>query len=144
VTDVHFYHDAPDLAGVACHLAAKAFNAGRKVTVLLPDDAIARQLDHLMWTRQPMGFMPHVGIMSPLAAETPVTLGTSMPEGGWLHDDVLINLCDDVPPGFEAFRMVVEIVGREEHHRGPARQRWKHYAACGLKPQAHNTHGERS
>lgn len=142
VTEVHFYHDAPDLAGVACHLAAKAYGAGRQVTVLLPDETLARQLDQLLWTRQPGSFLPHVGLHSPLATETPITLGLSAPEAGWPHGDVLINLCETVPEGFEHFSMLVEIVGRDDAHRLPARARWKHYAGCGIRPQAHNTQGD--
>ena len=141
MTEVHFYHDAHDLAGVACHLAAKAFNAGRKVTVLLPDDTLARQLDQMLWTRQPMSFLPHVSLFSPLAAQTPITLGTAVPDEGWTHGDVLINLCAPVPARFEQFSMVVEVVGSDAHHRPPARERWKHYAAAGIKPQAHNVKG---
>lgn len=138
MTDVHFYHDAHDLAGVACHLTAKAFNAGRRVTVLVPDEGIARQLDQLLWTRQPGSFLPHVGLHSPLAGETPITLGTDAPEGDWPHSDVLINLCDPVPERFEQFSMLVEIVGTDAHRVAPARARWKHYASVGIKPQAHN------
>ncbi|QID17287.1 DNA polymerase III subunit chi [Nitrogeniibacter mangrovi] len=142
MTEVHFYHDAADLAGVACHLTAKAFNAGRRVTVLLPDDTLARQLDQMLWVRQPGSFLPHVGLHSPLAAETPITLGTSVPDTGWTQDDVLINLCDAVPPDFAQFKMIVEVVGQDDRQRGPARARWKHYAAAGLPPQAHNVKGE--
>jgi DNA polymerase-3 subunit chi len=142
VTEVHFYHDAHDLPGVACHLAARAYNAGRRVTVLLPDEHLARQLDQMLWTRQPGSFLPHVGLHSPLAAETPITLGTTPPEGDWPHDDVLINLCEPVPAGFERFRMVVEVVGTAEQHLLPARARWKHYAASGIQPQAHNMKSE--
>ncbi len=142
MTDVHFHHNADDLAGTACHLATRAFNAGRKVTVLVPDEEMARLIDQMLWTRQPMGFLPHVDIDAPLAAETPITLATAAPEGGWPHDDVLINLAPAVPPAFDRFSMVVEVVGSDEVHRAPARERWRHYAAQGFKPVPHNTdHG---
>lgn len=139
MTDIHFYHNADDLLGVTCHLAAKAFRSGRKVAVLLPDAAIARQLDQLLWTRPPMDFLPHAPFGSPLAAESPITLGDVPPESGWPHDDVLINLAAGVPPGFEQFKMLVEVVGTDEAHKVPARDRWRHYAGRGLSPTAHNT-----
>ncbi|MFV0664451.1 DNA polymerase III subunit chi [Denitromonas sp.] len=139
MTDIHFYHNAEDLLGVACHLAVRAFRSGRKVAVLLPDEAIARQLDQLLWTRPPMDFLPHTRFSSPLAADTPITLGDTPPAGGWPHDDVLINLAADVPPGYERFKMVVEVVGTDEAHKVPARNRWRHYAGAGLTPTAHNT-----
>lgn len=139
MTDVHFHHNAVDLAGTACHLATRAFNAGRRVTVLVPDADMARQIDQMLWTRQPMSFLPHVGIDAPLAADTPITLATAPPEGGWLHDDVLINLAPSLPPAFDHFKMLVEVVGTDDAQRVPARERWRHYAAHGLKPVPHNT-----
>ncbi|MCB1959978.1 MAG: DNA polymerase III subunit chi [Rhodocyclaceae bacterium] len=138
MTEVHFYHNAHDLLGATCRLTAKAFGAGRKVTVLLPDAEHARTLDALLWTDPPTGFVPHVPSTSPLAGETPVTLTTSTPDGDWPHDDVLINLAPALPPRFEQFKMVVEVVGAEEHHRQPARERWRHYAAQGFAPTPHN------
>ncbi|MCB1937619.1 MAG: DNA polymerase III subunit chi [Rhodocyclaceae bacterium] len=141
MTEVHFYHNAHDLLGAACHLTAKAFGAGRKVAVLLPDAEHARALDAMLWTRQPMSFLPHVASASPLAGETPITLATAAPEGGWPHDDVLINLAAELPPQFERFKMLVEVVGTEDHHRQPARERWRHYAAQGMPPTPHNMKG---
>ena len=140
MTDVHFHHNADDLAGTACHLATRAFNAGRRVTVLVPDADMARQIDQMLWTRQPMSFLPHVDINAPRAAETPITLAMAAPADGWLHNDVLINLAPALPPAFDQFTMLVEVVGTEEAQRLPARERWRHYAAHGFKPVPHNTH----
>ena len=110
-------------------------------TSLLPDAEHARALDAMLWTRQPMSFLPHVASASPLAGETPITLATAAPEGGWPHDDVLINLAAELPPQFERFKMLVEVVGTEDHHRQPARERWRHYAAQGMPPTPHNMKG---
>ena len=141
MTDIHFYHNAEDLLGVTCHLAVRAFRSGRKVSVLLPDDAVAHQFDQMLWSRPATDFLPHTHFSSPLAAETPITLGDTPPAEGWPHDDVLINLAAEVPPDYARFKMVVEVVGTDESLKVPARNRWRHYASEGHTPSAHNTAG---
>lgn len=141
MSDIHFYHDAEDRLAVACHLAVKAWRAGRRVAVATGDEREASRLDQWLWTYEPLAFVPHVPASSPLAEETPVLIGA--PGGPWSHHDVLINLDGAVPPDVEAFPMVVEVVGRDEADRGPARDRWRRYKAAGHTLTAHNT-GHRS
>lgn len=63
---------------------------------------------------------------SPLAAETPVVIGL-VGEKNWPHTDVLFNIADALPDGYERFRVVNEVVGKSETELAPARIRWKHY-----------------
>ena len=51
--------------------------------------------------------------------------------------EVLVNLGDEAPAGFERFARLIEIVGTEEAERAAARSRWKHYAARGYALQGH-------
>ncbi len=135
-TRVQFYHNTPDRLELARELVARAHAGGRQVAVRLPDGESAAQLDRLLWTQDPLAFIPHVAIDSPLAAETPVVLATAGTTAPWPHADMLFNLGEDVPPGFEAFRMVVEIVGQGEADKLPARSRWMHYKEHGLELKA--------
>ena len=135
MSDIHFYHDAEDRVAAACHFAAKAWRAGRKVALAAPDGTEARRIDQWLWTFEPLAFVPHVAADSPLAAETPVLIGE--PGAAWPHRDVLINLDTEIPPDFASFQMVVEVVGRSEAERGPARRRWRQYQAAGYPPTAH-------
>jgi len=141
MSDVHFYHDAEDRVAAACHFAAKAWRAGRKVALATSDGAEARRIDQWLWTFEPLAFIPHVAADSSLAAETPVLIGE--PGAPWAHRDVLINLAGEIPPDFEGFQMVVEVVGRSEAERGPARARWRQYKAAGHSLTAHGL-GERA
>ena len=136
VTDIHFYHDAEDRVAAACHFAAKAWRAGRKVVLSTSAGVEARRIDQWLWTFEPLAFVPHVAADSPLAAETPVLIGE--PGAHWPHHDVLINLDPAIPPCFEDFQMVVEVVGRSEAERDPARARWRQYKAAGHSVTAHN------
>lgn len=136
VTKVQFYHNTPDRLALACELVTRAQAGGRQVAVRLPDTGMARKLDLMLWTSEPLAFVPHVMNDSPLAAETPVQIGTPGNDVRWPHGDVLFNLADDLPPGFDTFRTIVEIVGQSEAEKNPARTRWMQYKARELPLKA--------
>lgn len=136
MTDVRFYHNAPDRLRVACVLTAKASGGGRRVSVFAPDGNVARHFDHMLWSFQPLAFVPHVAAGSPLAPETPVVIGSCL--DALPHDDVLINLGDELPSGFERFQLVIEIVGQSEPERQAARTRFRSYKAQGHHLDAHD------
>lgn len=133
---VQFYHNTPDRLALAHELIARAHAGGRKAVVRLPDAVSARQLDQMLWTQVPLAFIPHVGIDSALAGETPVILATADSSARWPHEDMLFNLAEDLPREFGNFRLVVEIVGRSEAERLPARARWTAYKQQGLALKA--------
>lgn len=136
MTDVRFYHNAPDRLRVACVLTAKASSGGRRVAVFAPDGGVARHFDQMLWTFQPLAFVPHVAAASPLAAETPIVIGGTLDT--LPHDDVLINLGNDLPAGFERFRLVLEIVGPSDDERQAARDRYRRYKQQGHALDAHD------
>ncbi|WP_374260381.1 DNA polymerase III subunit chi [Zoogloea sp.] len=136
MTDIRFYHNAPDRLRVACVLAAKASAGGRRVSVFAPDDGIARHFDHMLWSFQPLAFVPHVPATSPLAAETPVVIGSRLE--ALTHEDVLINLGDEQPADVDRFKLVIEIVGPSEPERLAARQRYRSYKQQGYALDAHD------
>ena len=136
MTDVRFYHNAPDRLRVACVLTAKASGGGRRVSVFAPDGNIARHFDQMLWSFQPLAFVPHVAAGSPLAAETPVVIGSRL--DALPADDVLINLGDDLPDGFERFSLVIEVVGPTDPERQAARGRFRRYKEQGHALSAHD------
>lgn len=123
--DVKFYHNAPDRLRAACAIATKAAQQGRKVIVFAPDAALARRYDSLLWSIHPLSFVPHVAAGSPLAARTPVVLTQTLDD--LPYDDVLINLADELPPAYDRFQLLVEIVTGDEAGRNAARSRWRFY-----------------
>jgi len=136
MTDIRFYHNAPDRLRVACVLAAKASGSGKRVSVFAPDGGVARHFDQMLWSFQPLAFVPHVAAGSPLAAETPVVIGSRV--DALPHEDVLINLGDDLPAGFERFRMLIEIVGPGDAEARASRQRFRHYKQQGFSLKTHD------
>ncbi|WP_341645615.1 DNA polymerase III subunit chi [Thauera sp. SDU_THAU2] len=133
---VRFYHNTPDRLVLACELIGRAYGSGRKVAVRMPDGNSARELDRVLWLRDTLAFVPHVLRDSELAAETPVVIGEAVPASPWPHADTLFNLAPDLPPDYQDFRIVIEIVGKTEAERLPARARWAQYRAQGLEPKA--------
>ncbi|MDP5241197.1 DNA polymerase III subunit chi [Uliginosibacterium sp. 31-16] len=123
--DVKFYHNASDRLRAACAITAKAVRQGRKVVVYAPEPGLAKRYDSLLWAAQPLSFVPHVAASSPLAARTPVVMAQALND--LPYDDVLINLADDLPDGYERFQLLVEIVAADEAGRSAARARWRFY-----------------
>lgn len=136
MTEVRFFHNAPDKLSAACRLAAAAYRHGRKVTVFAPEAGQAARFDAMLWTFQPLAFVPHVIASSALAAQTPVLIDPQL--NAPLNLDVLINLGGDAPPAFERFSQVIEIVTSDPSDRAPARARWAFYRERGLDPSAND------
>ena len=136
MTEIKFYHNAPDRLAAACTITTKAVQRGMKVVVYAPDDAVARKYDALLWSQPTTAFVPHVSANSPLADRTPViiTRDLNLVAG----EDVLLNLDSALPPDFDRFKMLVEIVPRDDEERARARQRWQFYKERGYPIVAHD------
>ncbi|MDQ7990374.1 MAG: DNA polymerase III subunit chi [Candidatus Dactylopiibacterium sp.] len=134
MTQVRFYHNAPDRLRAACAITTKAVAQGHRIVVFAPDAATARRYDAQLWTQQAQSFVPHVSIDSALAARTPVVITTRL--AGLPHEDMLLNLADDLPDGFERFGQLVEIVAGDEAGVQAARARWRLYKAGNHPVQA--------
>ena len=133
---VQFYHNTPDRLVLTRELVANAHERGRKIAICCMDAAQLKRLDQLLWTAEPLSFIPHVAIDSALAGETPVLLAVAGAETPWPHADMLFNLADDMPPQADAFRMLIEIVGQDDAEKHAARQRWATYRQRGYELKA--------
>lgn len=136
MTEVRFYFNTPDRLRAACVITGKAVAQGHRVLVFAPDAGTARSYDQLLWSLQAESFIPHVPADSPLAARTPVLITTRLAEPP--HDDLLLNLAEDLPAGFDHFRQLVEIVADDEAGRAAARARWRLYKERGFNVTPHD------
>lgn len=141
MTQIDFYTGAADRLLIACRLCAKAVQQGLKTVVYVPDERLAGQFDKLLWTFTPTGFVPHCRVDNKLADVTPVIMNSRpvLMEAGCF--DVLLNLDADVPPGFEQFPRVVEIVDETEDGKLQARKRYRHYQEQGHDVRHHRLDG---
>jgi DNA polymerase-3 subunit chi len=122
MTSIDFYFNAEDRLQVACRLAGKALRQASRLLIHAPDAETAARIDKLLWTWPAIGFVPHCATHSPLAAETPVLIGSG--EEAPPDCDLLLNLGADCPPHFERFSRLLEIVSDEDKEAGRARYRF--------------------
>ena len=139
MTEVSFHFNVPDRLVYACRLLRKATRKGAHVVVAAPSSTLAA-LDRVLWTFDPLEFVPHVRVVpgtavAPRLRETPVWLVEQTSDAA--HHDVLLNLGLEPPDGFESFARVIEIVSTDEQERASGRARWKHYAGRGYDIQRH-------
>jgi DNA polymerase-3 subunit chi len=125
VTHIQFLHGTLDRLAAAATWLREAHRQRRRVVVFVPSRETAERLDRLLWTQPATGFVAHCPVDSPLAGETAIVLAAHLDQ--LPHDHCLLNLADELPPGFSRFETLVEIVSTDDPVRLPARERFKHY-----------------
>ena len=143
MTAVAFHFNAPDRVAYACRLLRKAVSSGAKLVVPGVPETLQR-LDVALWTLSPVDFVPHCHLESDarIVAASPVILAAST--SSLPHRQILLNLDDLVPGGFDRFDRVIEIVGLDDEDRQRARVRWKHYAEQGYTITRHDLNSKPS
>ncbi|SEP56415.1 DNA polymerase III, chi subunit [Ectothiorhodospira magna] len=137
MTRVDFYtikSDQPQARlAISCRLIQKAFGLGHRVHVHTGAPGLSRQLDELLWTFRDDAFIPH-GI-NPQDPDMPVSIG---------HDripptarDLLLNLADTVPEGYQGFARVAEIVNEDPVVKQAGRHRYRYYREQGYDLHHH-------
>jgi DNA polymerase-3 subunit chi len=137
MTEVAFHFNAPDPVAYACRLLRKAVGSGAKI-VVTGDAAKLQALDSALWTFSPVDFVPHCYVESDalVVAASPVILAQSIEAVP--HLQVLLNIGQLAPSGFERFERVIEVVGLDDEDRQHARSRWKHYSDQGYAITRHD------
>ena len=121
---------------LACKLAEKAYKLDHTVYIHTMTRTDAERIDELLWTFRDGSFVPHSVSGSRDGTESsPVMIGSD--PGGVEPRDLLINLCDEIPPFAESFPRVAELVTSDENCRLLSRKRYAVY-----RDQGHtiNTH----
>lgn len=125
MTQVFFYHGAADRIAAACALLGGAYAKKKPMLVFAPEKEVANNIDRVLWTHQALSFIPHCRADSPLAGETPILIADSLETIA--QDERLMNLSQEVPPGFSRFQSLIEVVGQAEDERLAARERVMFY-----------------
>lgn len=120
---------------LACRLAEKAYQQGDKAYIHTASREQARLMDELLWTFKDSGFIPHCLADDPAAAQAAVLLGYA--QQGPAEAAVLINLDAALPPHFERFGRVAELVDQDAEVKEQARLRFRAYRQRGYNPQSH-------
>lgn len=131
MTEVAFHFNAPDKLGYVCRFARKALRHGTRLAVLGSPEQLKR-LSSRLWSVSPSDFLAHAveGDGAQIVAASPIVLLEHLDSAP--HHEMLLNLGEAVPQGFERFARVVEVVSAtDEQDRHLARLRWKQYAGLG-------------
>ncbi len=129
MTQISFFHGARDRLQAVVAWLARACSDGRQVLVYVPAGERSEQLGRLLWTHPATGFLPHCRTSDPMAAETPILLAAELDKPP--HDKCLLNLSNEIPPGFSRFQHLIEIISVEDEDRLPGRERFRFYRERG-------------
>lgn len=139
MTKVLFCHGAPDRLQAAARwlmrsvLTKDSSTPDKATIVYMPETDMAEQFDRLLWMHPATGFLPHCMAESHLAGETPILISSTLDT--MPHHGKLLNLSNELPPGFSRFENLVEIVSEDDTVRLPARERVKFYRDRGYDIQ---------
>jgi DNA polymerase-3 subunit chi len=100
---------------------------------VIAEPQVLVEVDDLLWRFSAVDFVPHCRAGAPAAslAASPIVLTKSLAAASCADRDVLLNLGQGVPAGFEAFERLIEVVALDEGDVNAGRSRWKHYKAGG-------------
>ena len=117
----------------ACRLAEKAWRLDNSIHIETMSRADAERLDELLWTFKDGSFIPHE--ISGSGDGAPVVIGFESDAVD--PRDLLISLCDSIPPIAEGFPRVAELVTSDENARLAGRQRFSQYREQGHEIDTH-------
>ncbi|MEW6689797.1 MAG: DNA polymerase III subunit chi [Pseudomonadota bacterium] len=140
LTTIDFYFNAAERLAVACRLAGKAVQQGKRVLVYAPQPELAQRIDRMLWTWQAISFLPHCYADDALAAETPVLIGAAPVSAPGC--EILINLDGGCPPFFERHERLLEIVSADQAERQAGRARYAFYRDRGYAIRSHDLAAE--
>lgn len=132
MTEISFYFNVPNREHALCQLVSKALAKRLSINILTDSQAATAALDGLLWEVPQTGFLPHCAADAAMVADTPIVLD-DRPELLPARQ-LLFNWTNGLPPGFERYQRVIEVVSIDEEARTLARERWKAYVAQGFKP----------
>lgn len=137
MTSIDFYFQVDDKHDFARKLCGKALASKARLLIWLTDQAACQRLSRHLWSVPSTGFVPHCLASDPLAVRTPIVLDCNA--GPHPHDDVLVNLRDEVPPFFSRFQRMIEIVSAvDDDDKRSARERFRHYRDRGYELRTHD------
>jgi DNA polymerase-3 subunit chi len=135
VTSVSFYKltgDQQAALALACQLIQKSLKMNQQVLCLVPDHAVAQQLDEKLWGFQATAFVPHaLGVDN-----APVAISVDSEPGD--HHQILINLQAEIPNWFSRFDRVVEIIYPQPEYEQAKRDNFKFYKERGYALSFHD------
>ena len=120
---------------LACRVAEKARQAGRRVVIHCESQEHMAHMDRLLWTLWDHSFVPHGLLGRDDPAWNPILIG----DGEKADDEhgVLVNLGASVPTFFGRFERLAECVDHDPSVRQDGRERFRYYREHGYPLKTH-------
>jgi DNA polymerase III subunit chi len=137
MTRIEFHFNAPDRLTYTCRFLRKVY-ANQLRSGVVGAQPFLGHLDQALWAFSAQDFIPHALVQTGQSADQAcaVVLAESVAALGQV--DVLVNLGDAVPAGFEKVSRLIEIVTADDLDRANARVRWKQYTQLGYELIRHD------
>ena len=117
-----------------CKLAQKALQHQLTLGIWAADDAMAVELDKLLWAFQPESYLPHCLCPSPEPAP-PILISANFHA---LNCPLIINLSQSIVPAEQTPERIAEIVIQQDAVLRQTRQRYREYQERGYTLNMHN------
>ncbi|MAI41536.1 MAG: DNA polymerase III subunit chi [Candidatus Azotimanducaceae bacterium] len=140
MTRINFYQVGIEetVMGFACRLVNMIYKRGHRVHVYTGQEAVAGELDKLLWSWEDARFLPHEMYTKSGSARIKISAHV-VPED---HHDVLVNLSEEIPNFFSQFERVAEIVPLDHESRERARENYRFYQDRGYQLEYHQIKGK--
>ncbi|MGH8131191.1 MAG: DNA polymerase III subunit chi [Steroidobacteraceae bacterium] len=129
----------------ACRLVEKAWLKRHRVRVQFESAGELDTFDQMLWTFSDRSFVPHrragADDATPAPAPSPVVIADTS-ESDSVDGDFMVNMGSAVPPGFEGFTRIAEIVDADANRRIRGRERFRFYRERGIEPKTHEIRSE--
>ena len=110
-----------------CRLAEKAFKLGHSLYLHCTDSQQGQLLDEMLWRFQPSSFVPHAQQSNESVQIGWGPLDRDISDNQGTDNTVLINLSLSVPPFFDRFQRITEIVVQTPEVLDATRNAWRFY-----------------
>ncbi|MDM8558498.1 DNA polymerase III subunit chi [Candidatus Parabeggiatoa sp. HSG14] len=131
---LHIKHNRQEKERFVCQLTDKAWHQGYRIYIQTGFISFARHLDAMLWTFKEESFLPH-DIYPDVSSSAPIRIGYTAQfcEGM----DVLVNMTETVPPFFEGFKRIADIVDDTPQAKEAGRARYRFYKERGYTLKVH-------
>jgi DNA polymerase-3 subunit chi len=119
-----------------CRLTEKAYLKDLKIVIVSDTLADAQALDELLWTFNDRSFIPHKVCLDEQAVD-PATAVHLTVEKALPTADLLVNLAQRLPPQFQRYARIAEVIDADEERRRLGRERFKAYRDLKLPLETH-------
>ncbi|UZE94982.1 DNA polymerase III subunit chi [Alkalimarinus alittae] len=132
--------DHSDRLSFLARLIEKATRLGHNIYIHTSHSQQATEIDDYLWTYKIESFLPHelnsADVSSVPITSAPITIGFSEDCGS--HNDLLINLANELPPFYKKFDRIAEIVIQNESVLKTLRDHYRQIKKDGTEALIHD------